>query len=115
MLVAAGCSSPTTGGPRFDLNDAWVGTFRGATRVVEVRLALVTGNGSTIGGSATLDSMEYEVVGRYEPPTVWFELTSPAQEFDFVGEMVTSGLINGSGLLASEEAVEVGRLTLARR
>lgn len=114
-VMMAACTSPTTAGPRFDLNDAWVGTYRGPSRVIQVRLEIATADGRTLVGTATLDSAEHVVAGRYEPPTVWFELASDTQGFDFVGEMLTSGLINGSGLLTSGESTEAGRLTLVRR
>jgi hypothetical protein len=114
-LALLGCSSPTEIRPRFDLTDGWEGTFRGFTRSFEVRLDLVTNDGVLIGGTATIGEVQFSAEGRYEPPTVWVKLVSPAETLEFVGEMLTSSLINGSVLSTVGEITEAGRLTLVRR
>lgn len=116
-LAAAvvGCSSPTEVSPRFDLGDGWEGTFRTHTRSVVVRLDLVTNDGVAIGGAARLDEVDFEVEGRYEPPTVWIKLFDQGTTVEFVGEMLTSSLINGSVISTQADVLEVGRLTLVRR
>ena len=113
--VWVGRSSPTEVSPRFELGDGWEGTFRTHTRAVAVRLDLVTTGGAALGGTAQLDGADFEVVGRYEPPTVWVKIFAPGTTVEFVGEMLTSGLINGSVVSTQEELLEVGRLTLVRR
>ena len=114
-VALVGCGSPTEVRSRFDLSDGWEGTFRGSTREFEMRLDLVTGDGVALGGSASVGEAQYEADGRYEPPTVWVKLTSPAETLEFVGEMLTSSLINGSVLASRGDTTEVGRLTLVRR
>ena len=114
-VALVGCSSPTEVRPRFDLSDGWEGDFRGSTRVFEMRLDLVAADGVALGGSATVGEAVYVAEGRYEPPTVWVKLTSAAETFEFVGEMLTAGLINGTVLASNGETTEVGRLTLVRR
>jgi hypothetical protein len=114
-VALVGCSSPTEVRLRFDLSDGWEGTFRGSTRTFEMRLDLVAGDGVALGGSATVGEARYDADGRYEPPTVWVKLTSPTETLEFVGEMLTSNLINGSVLASGGDMAEVGRLTLVRR
>lgn len=114
-MVLAACGEPAGPEPRFEMVDAWSGSFRGARRSFDVLIVVEAENEGRLTGFATGWAGRYELTGRYTPPTVYFRMTTESDTLTFLGEMEVAPLVSGTLVMDAAHEFDQAPLLLARR